>query len=145
MMEHRNALIVDMELTQATGRAEREAGLLLLRRLPASARRRTVAGDKGYDTREFVAGCGVIRFTPYVAPNTANRRSAIDGRTTLHAGHLMSQCIRKRIEEPFGWRKTIAGGRELRYIGLRRNRAWFLVGGAVYNVIRLAALDAQLT
>jgi transposase len=117
LMEHRNALIVDMELTQATGRAERETGLLLLGRLPASARRRTVAGDKGYDTREFVAGCREIGFTPHVAPNISNRRSAIDGRTTRHPGHLVSQRIRKRIEEPFGWLKTIAGGRKLRYIG----------------------------
>jgi len=144
LMEHRNALIVDIELTQATGRAERETGLLLLRRLPRSARRRTVAGDKGYDTREFVAGCREIGFTPHVAPNTSNRRSAIDGRTTRHDGHLVSQRIRKRIEEPFGWLKTIAGGRKLRYVGVRRSRAWFLVAGAVYDVIRIAALDAQL-
>ena len=107
------------------------------------ARRRTVAGDKGYDTREFVAGCRGLRITPHVAPNTSNRRSAIDGRTTRHAGHLASQRIRKRIEEPFGWLKTIAGGRKLRYIGLRRNRAWFLVAAGVYNLIRIAALDAQ--
>jgi transposase len=143
LMEHRSALIVDLELTQATGRAERETALRLLRRLPPTARRRTVAGDKGYDTREFVAGCRELKITPHVAPNTSNRRSAIDGRTTRHAGHLVSQRIRKRIEEPFGWVKTIAGGRKLRYIGLQRNRAWFLVAAGVYNVIRIAALDAQ--
>ena len=143
-MEHRNALIVNLELTQATGRAEREAALQLLRRLPAMARRRTVTGDKLYDTREFVAACRQLKITPHVAPNTINRRSAIDGRTTRHAGHLVSHRIRKRIEEPFGWMKTIAGGRKLRYIGLRPNRAWFLVAGAVYNVIRIGALDAQL-
>jgi transposase len=142
LMEHRNALIAGMELTQATGYAERETALTLLRRLPRRARRRTVAGDKGYDTRDFVAGCREMSMTPHVAQNTTNRSSAIDGRTTRHEGHLTSLRIRKRIEEPIGWMKTIAGGRKLRYIGVRRNRAWFLMAGAVYNVIRIAALDA---
>ncbi|MGH3798508.1 MAG: IS5 family transposase, partial [Pseudonocardiaceae bacterium] len=143
LMEHRKALIVGMDLTQATGYAERETALTLLRRLPRRARRRTVAGDKGYDTRDFVAGCRELGMTPHVAQNDTNRSSAIDGRTTRHDGHLVSLRIRKRIEEPFGWMKTIAGGRKLRYIGLQRNRAWFLMAGAVYNVIRIAALDAQ--
>jgi transposase len=143
LMENRSALIADMELSVATGYAERETALTLLRRLPKSARRRTVAGDKGYDTRDFVAGCREIGVTPHVAQNTTHRRSAIDGRTTRHAGHVTSLRIRKRIEEPFGWMKTVAGGRKLRYIGLQRNRAWFLMTGAVYNLIRIAALDAQ--
>ena len=73
------------------------------------------------------------------------RRSAIDARTTRHLGHAVSQRIRKRIEEPFGWIKTIAGGRKLRYIGKQRNRAWFLMAGAIYNIIRIAALDAAVT
>jgi transposase len=145
LMEHRNALIVDMELTAATGHAERDAAQQMLERLPASQRRRTVAGDKGYDTAGFVADVRALGFTPHVAPNTTNRRSAIDGRTTRHAGHRISQRIRKRIEEPFGWIKTIAGGRKLRYIGQRRNRAWFLTAGAVYNIIRIAALDEATT
>lgn len=143
LMEHRNALITDMELTQATGYAERDTALRLLRRLPQRARRRTVAGDKGYDSRDFIAGCRELGVTPHVAQNITNRRSAIDGRTTRHAGHLVSLRIRKRIEEPFGWMKTFAGGRKLRYVGLQRNRAWFLMTGAVYNLIRIAALDAQ--
>lgn len=142
LMEHRNALIAGMELTVATGYAERETALQLLRRLPRRARRRTVAGDKGYDTKDFVAGCRELRITPHVAQHDTKRRSAIDGRTTRHDGHLVSLRIRKRIEEPFGWMKTIAGGRKLRYIGVRRNRAWFLMAGAVYNVIRISALDA---
>lgn len=142
LMEHRNALIADMELTLATGYAERETALRLLRRLPRRARRRTVAGDKGYDTKDFVAGCRELRITPHVAQHDTKRRSAIDGRTTRYDGHLVSLRIRKRIEEPFGWMKTIAGGRKLRYIGVRRNRAWFLMAGAVYNVIRITALDA---
>jgi Transposase DDE domain/Transposase domain (DUF772) len=143
LMENRNALIADMELSSATGYAERETALTLLRRLPIRARRRTVGGDKGFDTRDFIAGCREIGVTPHVSQNTSNRRSAIDGRTTRHAGHVTSLRIRKRIEEPFGWMKTIAGGRKLRYIGLRRNRAWFLMTGAVYNLIRITALDAQ--
>jgi hypothetical protein len=115
LMENRSALIADMDLSLATGYAERETALTLLRRLPKSARRRTVAGDKGYDTRDFVAGCREIGVTPHVAQNTTHRRSAIDGRTTRHAGHVTSLRIRKRIEEPFGWMKTVAGGRKLRY------------------------------
>lgn len=145
LMENRSALIVDMELTQADGRAEREAALQMLGRLPGRRRRRTVAADKAYDTAEFVASCRALQITPHVAQNTANRRSAIDARTTRHSGHEISQRIRKRIEEPFGWIKTIAGGRKLRYKGRRRNRAWFLIVGAVYNVLRIAALDARAT
>jgi len=143
LMEHRNALITDMELTTATGYAERDTALALLRRLPQRARRRTVAGDKGYDTRDFIAGCRQLGVTPHVSQNTTNRRSAIDARTTRHPGHEVSLRIRKRIEEPFGWMKTVAGGRKLRYVGLQRNRAWFLMTGAVYNLIRITALDAQ--
>ncbi len=110
---------------------------------PRSARRRTVAGDKGYDTRGFVADTRNLGFTPHVAQNASgNRRSAIDGRTTRHAGHEVSMRIRKRIEEPFGWIKTIGGGRKLRYIGRQRNRAWFKITAAVYNLIRITALDA---
>ena len=117
LMEHRNALLVDIELSEATGYAERDTALEMLARLPATKRRRTVAGDKAYDTKGFVADVRDLGFTPHVAPNTTRQRSTIDGRTTRHAGHAASQRIRKRIEEPFGWIKTIAGGRKLRYIG----------------------------
>jgi transposase len=141
LMEHRSALIVDLELTEASGFAERDAALEMLGRLPPRARRRTVAGDKGYDTAGFVADVRDLGFTPHFAPNTTRQRSTIDGRTTRHAGHQVSQRIRKRIEEPFGWMKTIAGGRKLRYIGKQRNRAWFVMTGAIYNIIRIAALD----
>jgi len=144
LMEHRSALIVDMELTQADGYAERSAAARMLGRLPKRKRRRTVAADKAYDTRDFVASCRELRFTPHVAQNTTNRRSAIDRRTTRHPGHGISQRIRTRVEEPFGWIKTVAGGRKLRYKGRRRNRAWFLMAGAVYNLLRITALDAQL-
>jgi transposase len=142
LMEHRNALIVDAELSAATGYAERDTAVAMLARLPASKRRRSVAGDKGYDTKDFVARTRQLGFTPHVAPNTTNRRSAIDGRTTRHRGHAVSQRLRKRIEEPFGWVKTIAGGRKLRYLGQARNRAWFRLTTAVYNLLRISALDA---
>ena len=142
LMEHRNALLVDIELSEATGYAERDTALEMLGRLPATKRRRTLAGDKGYDTKDFVAELRDRGITPHLAPNTTRQRSTIDGRTTRHPGHATSQRIRKRIEEPFGWIKTIAGGRKLRYIGRQRNRAWFLMTAAVYNIIRITALDA---
>jgi transposase len=143
LMENRNALIVDAELTQADGYAERATAIEMLTRLPRRARRHTLAADKGYDTRAFVADCRDLGVTPHVAPNTTNRRSAIDGRTTRHLGHRTSQRIRPRIEEPFGWIKTIAGGRKLRYRGQQRNRAWFLITTATYNLLRITALDAN--
>jgi transposase len=141
LMEHRSALIVDAELTIADGYAERATAVEMLSRLPKMARRRTIAADKAYDTKGFVADVRRLGFTPHVAPNTKN--SAIDARTTRHAGHLVSQRIRKRVEEPFGWAKTIGGGRQLRYRGRERNRAWFKMTTAVYNMIRITALDTQ--
>ena len=142
LIENRSALIVDADLTAATGFAERACATDMLRRLPKRARRRTVAGDKNYDTKDFVADVRGLGFTPHVAQNNTNRRSAIDGRTTRHAGHVVSQRIRKRVEEPFGWIKTVGAGRKLRYIGPQRNRAWFKMEAAVYNLIRICSLDA---
>ena len=117
LIENRSALIVDADLTQATGFAERDCATDILARLPAARRRRTVAADKNYDTKDFVADVRGMGFTPHVAENTINRRSAIDGRTTRRAGHTVSQRIRKRVEEPFGWIKTVGAGRKLSYIG----------------------------
>jgi transposase len=143
LMENRSALIVDAELGTADGYAERATAIEMLDRLPKSKRRRTIAGDRNYDTRQFVADARERGFTPHVAQNTNGRRSAIDRRTTRHPGHDVSQRIRKRVEEPFGWIKTVGGGRKLRYIGQQRNRAWFKIEAAVYNIIRITALDAQ--
>ena len=92
LMENRNALIVDAELTIADGYAERATAIEMLARLPKTARRRTVAGDKGYDTKGFVADVRELGFTPHVAQNTSRQRSAIDGRTTRHAGHAVSHA-----------------------------------------------------
>jgi len=143
LIENRNALIIDAELTTADGYAERSTAIEMLARLPTTRRRRTVAGDKGYDTRGFVADARGRGFTPHVAQNTTRQRSAIDARTTRHAGHAVSMRIRKRVEEPFGWIKTIGGGHKLRYIGRERNRAWFKLTAAVYNLIRITALDTR--
>ncbi|MEZ5375252.1 MAG: IS5 family transposase [Acidimicrobiales bacterium] len=141
LIENRSGLIVDVELTQATGYAERDCATEMLKRLPASGRRRTVAADKSYDTKDFVAGVRELGFTPHVAQNTSNRRSAIDGRTTRHEGYRTSLRIRKRVEEPFGWIKTVGAGRKLRYIGQTKNRAWLKIEAATYNLIRICALD----
>ena len=145
LIENRSGLIIDAELTQATGYAERDCATVMLERLPATRRRRTVAADKSYDTRDFVAGVRRLGFTPHVAQNTRNRRSAIDGRTTRHEGYQTSQRVRKRVEEPFGWIKTVGGGRKLRYIGQARNRAWLKIEAATYNLIRICSLDAATT
>ena len=144
LLEHRNALIVDAELTTADGYAERSTAVEMLARLPKTRRRRTVAGDKGYDTAGFVADARALGFTPHIAQHTNKRRSAIDGRTTRHPGHAISMRKRKRIEEPFGWVKTIGGGRKLRYRGRERNRAWFKIDVAVYNLIRIVNLDTAI-
>jgi transposase len=145
LMENRNALIVDAELTQADGYAERATAIEMLARLPRRRRRRTVAADKAYDTRGFVADCRDLGVTPHVAQNTTRQRSAIDGRTTRHRGHQTSLRVRKRIEEPFGWIKTVGGGHKLRYKGRQRNRAWFKITAATYNLVRITALDAATT
>lgn len=142
LIENRNGLIVDAELTTADGYAERATAIDMLERLPHSQRRRTVAADKNYDTKAFVADARNAGFTPHVAQNTSgHRRSAVDGRTTRHSGYDVSQRIRKRVEEPFGWIKTVGAGRKLRYLGVDRNRAWFKIEAAVYNLIRICNLD----
>jgi transposase len=140
LMENRNGLVVDLMLTQATGNAEREAALRMLDRLPQRKRRRTLGADRGYDTQDFVRDARSRNVTPHVAKNESGRRSAIDGRTTSWAGYKVSQRIRKRVEEIFGWVKTVGGGRKLRYIGVRRNRLWAEFTATAYNLVRLARL-----
>jgi transposase len=143
LMENRNGLIVDIDLTQATGRAEREAALLMLDRLERKKRRLTLGGDKGYDTREFVAELRQRKVTPHVAQNQSGRSSAIDGRTTSRGGYKVSQRIRKRVEEIFGWVKTIGGGRKLRYVGLERNQLWAGLTATGYNLVRMVRIERQ--
>jgi len=144
VMENRSGIVVEAELTPATGTAERETTLALLQRLPgADRRRRTLGADKGYDTAEFVRECRKLGVTPHVAQNTTRRRSAIDGRTTRHEGYALSQRIRKRVEEIFGWEKTVGGCRKLRFIGVRRNRIWVLFANATFNLTRIANIERQ--
>ena len=145
LMENRNGLVVEWELTQATGIAEREAALQMLDRLPRQSKQRiTLGADKGYDAREFVAELRQRRVTPHVAQNQSGRRSAIDGRTTSHGGYRVSQRVRKRVEEIFGWVKTVGGGRKLRYIGLEANQLWAGFTAAAHNLVRLARIEPQL-
>ena len=142
LMENRHGLIVDIVLTQADGHAERRAALDMLDRQERPLRV-TLGADKGYDTADFIAGCRERGVTPHVAQHTTNRRSRIDGRVTRHAGYAVSQRVRKRVEEIFGWIKTIGGGRKLRYIGLARNALWATLTGAAFNLIRMANIERQ--
>ena len=139
LTENRHGLVVDVELTVADGYAERRAALHMLdRQRPGRA---TLGADRGYDTRDFVAGLRARGVTPHVAQHQAGRRSAVDRRTTRHPGYGQSQRRRKRVEEVFGWMKTVAGGRKLRFIGLDRNRLWLQVTAAAYNLLRIARLE----
>ena len=136
LMENRQGLVVDVQVTAATGSAERDTALDMLQALPGS-QHRTVGADKGYDTADFVWECRDLGITPHVAQRP---RSAIDARTTHHEGYRLSQRIRKRVEEIFGWLKTVAGGRKLRYRGVARNQLWAEMALAGYNLVRLAKL-----
>ncbi len=141
LMENRHGLVVDVLLTHATGTAERAAALTMLDRRPAPQRPGTLGADKAYDTQDFVADCRSRHITPHVTQNQRGRRSAIDGRTTRHPGYAISQRIRKRVEEIFGWTKTVGGGRKLRYLGLDRNQFWAELTTATYNLVRMIKLE----
>ena len=137
LMENRHGLAVDTCVTQAVGMAEREAALAMAANLPAGA---TLGADKGYDTAGFVAALRDEQVTPHVAQNTTRRRSAIDGRTTRHPGYAVSQQRRKRVEEIFGWAKTVGLCRQMRHRGLRRVGWMFTFALAVYNLVRIRNL-----
>jgi len=142
LTENRNGLIVECELTEASGTAEREAGLRLLGSERARRRGRlSVGADKGYDTAGFVAGVRAFRVTPHVARK--KRGSAIDGRTTRHAGYAVSQRRRKLVEEPFGWMKTVGGLHKLRHRGKVKVAAIYTFTCAAYNLVRLRTLLAE--
>jgi transposase len=136
LMENRNGMVVDVTFTQATGTAEREAALDMLEGVHGS-RRVTLGADKGYDTQDFITMCRHMNVTPHVA---RRKTSKLDGRTTRHTGYQTSQRIRKRVEEIFGWVKTVGGGRKLRYRGMERNRLWWELTAAAYNLLRMAKL-----
>ena len=139
LMENRHGLIVDTIVTHATGTAEREAALAMLERMDGR-HRITLAADKAYDVADFIAKLRALGVTPHVAQNNTNRRSAIDGRTTRHPGYAVSQRIRKRIEEGFGWMKTYGGMRKTRYVGNPRVAWNFTLTAAACNLVRLPKL-----
>jgi transposase len=138
LMENRHGLVVDTCVTQAIGTAEREAAAVMATNLRRGA---TVGGDKGYDTRGFVAALRSLGLTPHVAQIT-HRPSAIDARTTRHAGYDVSQQKRKLVEEVFGWLKTVALFRKTRHRGVRRVGWLFTLGAALYNLVRIRNLIA---
>jgi len=136
LMENSNGLVVDVAVTQATGTAERDTALDMLEKVPGS-RRITVGADKNYDTYDFVSQCREMSVTPHVA---RRQWTNLDARTTRHPGYELSQRIRKRVEEIFGWMKTVGGGRKLRYKGVARNQLWAEFTAAAYNLVRMARL-----
>jgi transposase len=141
LMENRNGLIVDTEVEHATGTAECESALAMLERLPRRKRRRTLGADKLYDTKEFVRACRDLGVTPHVAQNITDKRgSAIDGRTTRHAGYKVSLRKRKLVEQGFGWDKTVGLLDKLRHRG-KKLVAWvYTFTSAAYNLVRLRTL-----
>jgi transposase len=142
LVENRNGLIVSSMVWEATGTAERLAALAMLEQVPGTGRV-TVGGDKGFDTAEFVAECRNMGMTPHVAQNQGRRGgSAIDGRTVRQAGYRISQKKRKRIEECFGWLKTIALLRKLRHRGTLKVDWIFTFACAAYNLVRMRNLLA---
>jgi transposase len=145
LVENRNGLIVNSEVFEANGTAERDAALVMLEQITGT-KQVTVGGDKGYDTADFVAECRNLKVTPHVAQNLGRRGgSAIDARTTQHVGYAISQRKRKRIEECFGWLKTIALLRKVRHRGIFKVGWVFTFAAAAYNLVRMRNLAIQAT
>jgi transposase len=143
LTENRNGFIIRTEVFQANGTAERDAGLVMLEQIPGG-HRVTVGADKAYDTRDFVSECRNMKVTPHVAQNTKRRGgSAIDGRTARHEGYAVSQKKRKRVEECFGWLKTIALMRKVRHRGIEKVGWVFTFAAAAYNLVRMRKLLAS--
>ncbi len=143
LVENRNGLIVNAMVWEANGTAERDTALVMLEQI-AGTRRVTVGGDKGFDTADFIAECRHMQVTPHVAQNDGRRGgSAIDQRTTRHEGYRISQRKRKRIEECFGWLKTVALLRKVRHRGLFKVDWVFTFACAAYNLVRLRNLSLR--
>jgi len=143
LTENLNGLIVNTEVFPANGLAERAAAMAMLEQIPGD-HRVTVGADKGYDTRDFIAECRHLKVTPHIAQNTKRSGgSAIDGRTTRHSGYAVSQKKRKRIEECFGWLKTIALMRKVRHRGIEKVGWVFTFAAAAYNLVRMRNLLAS--
>ena len=142
LMENRSGLIMDTRLTRVSGHAERLAALDMIERFAERPGAITLGGDKGYDAADFVEELRAVNVRPHVAQNTSGRRSAIDGRTTRHSGYAASQCFRKRIEEAFGWMKTIGGLRKTKLRGRPKVDWAFSFVAAAYNLVRAPKLLA---
>jgi transposase len=138
LMENRNGLIVDVEITHASGTAEREAALAMLERRPNRHRRVTVGADKGYDCKAFIEGCRRLKVTPHVAAK--DKHSAVDGRIRRQEGYKTSLKVRKRIEEAFGWIKTVGGLAKTKLIGQAKLTGQALLCFATYNLVRMGSL-----
>ncbi|MFB9984668.1 IS5 family transposase [Mesorhizobium kowhaii] len=145
LMENRHGLLVDACLTPADGHAERVAALHMIEPHADRPRAITLGGDKGYDAQDFINELRSMKVTPHVAQNTNGRRSSIDRRTTRHGGYAVSQRIRKRIEEAFGWIKVVAGQQKTKYRGRDRVGWAFIFAAAAYNLVRLPKLLAAPT
>jgi len=140
IIENRHGLVVDTELLQCNGTAERDAAMLMAERLEG-ARRVTIAADKGYDTKDFVKEMRSMNVTPHVSQNLKRAGgSAIDQRTTRHTGYEISQRKRKRIEEVFGWMKTVGMLRKTRHRGVFKVGWVFTFAAAAYNLVRMRNL-----
>ena len=142
LMENRNGLAIDTRVTQATGTAEREAALSMASDIPGT-HRVTIGADKGYDCKEFVDNLRSLTVTPHVAQKT--KGSAIDARTTRHEGSAVSQKKRKRVEEIFGWMKTVAWLRKARYKGEEKIDWLFTLSAAAYNMVRMRNLGVLVS
>lgn len=143
LIENRNGLVVDVQMDVADGHAERRSALEMLDNNMPGKQRITLGADKGYDTRDFVEDCRRRCVTPHVAQNiTARRGSNIDARTTKHPGYAISQRIRKRVEEVFGWFKTVGNFRKTRYVGFGPNQIAAHMLAAAYNLVRMPKLMA---
>jgi hypothetical protein len=140
LSENRNGLVVGTQVTLASPKAEREAALQMMQRWRGAQRRRTVGADKSYDERDFVEGARRLRVTPQVTQYSGQRSSAIDGRTTRHWGYEVSQRKRARIEEIFGWMKSVALLRKVRHRGRARAGWMFTLAAAAYNLVRMRNL-----
>ena len=146
LAENRHILLLDLQVEPADGSAERRAAIAMVDEPLPGPRRITLAGDKGYDTHGFVGSCRELKITPHVAQNEARPGGlAIDPRTTRHSGYALSQRVRKRIEEVFGWMKTIGGLRKTRYRGRARLQLHAYLVAAAYNLIRIAKLSPAST
>jgi transposase len=145
LMENRNGLLVDFRVAEAHGRAECETALAMLEDHKERLGPITIGGDKLFDCQAFVEGCRSIGVVPHVAQNiTSHRGSKIDGRTTRHPGYAISQRIRKRVEEIFGWGKTVGGFRRTRFRGRPRTQLAAYLVGTAYNLLRMARLLPDL-